>query len=189
MKKYLNANNMLFPMPVLIISTYNDDGSVDCMNAAWGTLEDSDLVLLELTPDHLTSKNIIRNKAFTIAFADSKNIVACDYVGLVSGNTDKDKFKNTSWHVTKSEKVNAPIIDELPITLECELDHISTENDAFIVYGKIKGVAVEESLLTAEGKLDLSKANLVIYNSADHTYRLVGDVVAKAFNCGLKLKK
>lgn len=189
MKKSFKPNNMLFPMPVLIISTYNEDGSVDCMNAAWGTLEDNDLILLELTSDHLTSKNILRNKSFTVAFGDKDNIEACDYVGIVSGNNTKDKFSNTQWHAIKSEKVNAPIIDELPITLECELERISTDNDAFVVYGRIKGVIVEENILNEKNQVDLNKASLVTYNSIDHTYRLVGESVAKAFSCGLKLKK
>lgn len=188
MRKSLKPNNMMFPMPVLLISTYNEDDSIDVMNAAWGTLEDSDVVLLELTEDHRTSQNIIRNKAFTIAYANKDNVVPSDYVGVVSNNQVKDKFEKTKWHAIKSELVNAPIIDELPVTIECELLTISTENDSFKVFGKIKGVSIDDTYLDEKGHLDISKCEFITYNSADHSYRVLGEKVADAFSIGLKLK-
>lgn len=188
MRKNYKPNNMHFPMPVLIISTYNEDGSVDCMNAAWGTLEDSDVILLELTKDHKTSENILRNKSFCVSYCDVKNVEAGDYVGIVSYHQDKDKFKKTHWTALKSEFVNAPVIQELPITMECELERISTENGDFEVYGKIKNVSVREDIISENGKVDYSKAQLITYNSIDQSYHVIGSFIAKAFSVGLKRK-
>lgn len=175
-------------MPVLILSTYNEDNSVDCMNAAWGTLEDHDVVDIQLASDHLTSKNILSRKAFTVSFCDAKNVEAGDFVGLVSGNDDKKKFEKTLWHATKSQAVDAPVIEELPICLECELVRISTENGDFEVFGRIKNVSVREDLITADGMLDLKKADLITYSSYDHSYYSIGEKVADAFSIGLKRK-
>ncbi len=175
-------------MPVLILSTYNEDGSVDCMNAAWGTMEDHDVIDIQLTADHLTSKNILSRKAFTVSFCDAKNVEAGDYVGLVSGNDDPKKFEKTLWHATKSSVVDAPVIEELPICLECELERISTQNGDFEVFGKIRNVSVREDLITGDGKLDLKKADLITYSSYDHSYYSIGEKVASAFSIGLKRK-
>ncbi len=175
-------------MPVLILSTYNEDGSVDCMNAAWGTMEDHDVIDIQLTADHLTSKNILSRKAFTVSFCDAKNVEAGDYVGLVSGNDDPKKFEKTLWHAMKSSIVDAPVIEELPICLECELERISTQNGDFEVFGKIRNVSVREDLITSDGKLDLKKADLITYSSYDHSYYSIGEKVASAFSIGLKRK-
>ncbi len=175
-------------MPVLILSTYNEDGSVDCMNAAWGTMEDHDVVDIQLASDHLTSKNILSRKAFTVSLCDAKNVEASDYVGLVSGNDDKKKFEKTLWHATKSRAVDAPVIEELPICLECELVRISTENGDFEIFGRIKNVSVREDLITTDGMLNLKKADLITYSSYDHSYYSIGEKVATAFSVGLKRK-
>ena len=186
MRKNFKPNNMHFPMPVLIISTYGEDGSIDCMNAAWGTMEDSDVILLELTKDHKTSENIEKLKAFTVGYCDVKNVEFGDFVGIVSRKNDIEKFKKTGWTVTKSEFVNAPVINELPITMECDLDRISTENGDFVVYGKIRNVSVREDLIDENGKIDYEKASLITYNSIDQSYHVIGESVAKAFSVGLK---
>ena len=188
MRKNFRPNNMLFPMPVLIIATYNEDGTIDCMNAAWGTMEDSDVILLELTKDHKTSQNILNNKAFTVSFADRKNVVPADYVGIESGNKVKNKFEKTGWTATPSSCVKAPLINELPITLECELVRIDESHGDFAVYGRILNVSVREDILDEKNHIDYTKAELISYSSGDNTYRLVNEKVADAFRCGLKLR-
>ncbi len=188
MRKDLKNHNYLFPMPVLIISTYNEDGSVDCMNAAWGTMEDSDVIEIQLTEGHMTSKNILRNKAFTIAPLDKKNVIPGDFVGIVSANDDKDKFNKTLWHTSKASMVNAPTIEDFPLSLECELIRVSHENGDFEVFGKIKNISVREDVLDENGHLSIDKCEFVTFCSADNTYRLVGERVASAFQAGLKLK-
>ena len=187
MKKF-KANNMLFPMPVLLIATYNQDNSVNVMNAAWGTMEDMDVILIELTHDHKTSLNIKEKKAFTVAFADKDNVVPADYVGIVSGNKEEKKFEKTGWTTIQSEAVDAPIINELPVTLECELVRIDETNGDFAIYGKIKSVSVRDDVLNEKNQLDLEKCQFITYNSGDNSYRLVSTKVADAFRVGLKLR-
>lgn len=188
MRKNFKPNSMLFPMPVLIISTYNEDSSVDCMNAAWGTMEDEDVILLELTKDHKTSENILREKAFCVSVCDKKNVVASDFVGVVSNKTDKNKFEKTGWTAKRSENVFAPIIEELPLCLECKLDHILKENGEFAVYGKIISISVKEEILDEKGKIDPKKAEFITFLPFDHSYHIISEKVGNAFLDGLKLR-
>lgn len=186
--KTFKPNNMLFPMPVLIISTYNEDGTIDAMNAAWGTMEDIHMILIELTKDHKTSENILRNKAFTVAFCDVRNVDAADFVGIISNKTDKDKFAKTGWTAIKSNAVNAPIITDLPVTLECELDRVDETNGDFAVYGKIVSVTARDDVINEKNMLDLDACQFLSYCSGDNSYRLVSSKIADAFKTGLKLK-
>ena len=119
MRKDFGKKPWLYPLPVLIVGTYNPDGTPNAMNAAWGGLYDSDQVVLCLSAGHKTTHNIEEREAFTVSFATADQMAACDYVGMVSGNDTSDKLAKTGWHVTKSSKVDAPLFDELPLTLEC----------------------------------------------------------------------
>ena len=121
MRKNFGAKSWLYPMPVLIIVTYDESGTPDAMNAAWGMISDTDKVTICLDASHKTVKNILAKKDFTVSMADAKNVIAADYVGIVSGNDVPDKLTKTGWNVTKSEFVDAPIFEELPMTLECKL--------------------------------------------------------------------
>lgn len=189
MRKQLKNKNLTFMMPVLLISTYDDEGKVNVMNAAWVTLEDSDVILIQLTSDHKTSKNILSRKAFTVSNATLNVVEAADYCGLVSGNDVEDKFEKMKLHSHPSQKVDAPIIDELPVTMECSLLRIDETNGDFAVYGKIESVEVDDRYLDENGRLDIEACQFITYNPMDHSYRLVGKKVANAFQCGLKMKQ
>ena len=184
MRKNIKTKSAIFPMPVLMIATYNEDGSVDVMNAAWGTMFEMDEVLLNLTETHKTVKNIRRNKAFTVSIADSKNVVAADYFGIVSGNNTIDKFLKSGLTALKSENVNAPIIDEFPISMECEL--LENESNSLIV-GKVVNVSAKEEVLK-DGNVDVSLLNAICYDSFTNGYYEVGKRVGDAFRDGQKLK-
>lgn len=186
MKKNLGVKTYLMPMPVLIVGTYNEDGSADAMNAAWGTLCSMDTVALYLSAGHKTVANIKKRKAFTVAIADEKHLVACDYVGLVSANVDKEKIKKSGFTLEKSNRVDAPIIDDLPLTFECELDYIDEKSGA--VYGKVVNVVAEEGVLT-DGNVDLKKVNPLSYDPASRCYFGMGEKVGTAFHDGAVLKK
>ncbi len=185
MKKNIKISPYIYPMPVIILSTYNEDGTINMMNAAWGTAIDADMVGICLS-SHKTTDNIYRNKAVVIQFATEETIEACDYVGLVSGKNVKDKFLKTGFHARKSEFVDAPIIDELPLALECE--YVYDDKESGVHYFKIKNVQADESLFDEKGNLDLKKAHAVLYSSLDHEYYKIGDELAPAFRSGLKLK-
>ena len=186
MKKELGVKPYLFPMPVLIVGTYAEDGTPDAMNAAYGSLSDSDQVSLYLSAGHKTVANIKHSKAFTVAIADEKHVVPCDYVGIVSANTDKAKMEKSGFTLTKSKNVNAPVIEDLPLTVECVLDYIDEKSGA--VYGKIVNVIADESVLT-NGEVDMSKLNPISYDPASNGYFVIGKKVGTAFHDGKALKK
>ena len=112
MKKNIKTTEAIFPMPVLMIATYNEDDSIDVMNAAWGTMLDRDYVILNLTESHKTVQNIKKRKAFTVSIADAKHVVEADYFGIVSANNTPNKFKKSGLTSVKSKLVDAPIIQE-----------------------------------------------------------------------------
>lgn len=172
-------------MPVLIVGTYDDKSAPNAMNAAWGGIYDTNLVMVCLADDHKTTENIKKTGAFTLSFATAKTVAPCDYVGIVSANDEPDKFAKAGFHATKSEYVNAPIIDELPMTVECKLLKF---NEDGICIGEIINVSADESILDEKGKVDAKKLDPIIYDSVTHAYWNFGEKVGKAFSDGLKLK-
>ena len=176
------AKPYLYPMPVLIIGTYDENGVPNAMNAAWGTITDYNEITISMAP-HKTTENLAVTGAFTVSIATEDTVVACDYVGIVSGKDVLDKFAKAGFHATKSEKVNAPLIDELPMALECKVKSYEDE----ILVGEIVNVTADESVLT-NGKIDPKKLRPIAYDSANHAYLTLGDVVGKAFSDGSQLK-
>ena len=186
MRKNFGAKAMLYPMPVLIIGSYDENGTPDAMNAAWGGISEETQISICVSEDHKTTKNILARGAFTVSVADAENVVAADYVGVVSGNKEPDKIKKAGWSVLKSEFVDAPLFEELPMSLECKL--ISYDEESCRLVGEIVNVCADERILDADGKIDLSKFSPITYDTVHHTYRKLGEVVGKAFSDGLKLK-
>jgi len=184
MKKNFGEQTVLFPMPVLIVGSYDENGTADAMNAAWGGIHNTNEIGICLSAEHKTVKNILKTKAFSVCFADSKNEIAADYVGIVSANKETDKLKKSGFTVTKSEFVNAPVINELPVVLECEF--ISYDEESEYMVGKIVNVGADESVLT-DGKIDIKKVDPIIYDCCGHNYLKIGAVTGKAFSDGKKL--
>ena len=185
MRKNFGAKAYLYPMPVLIIGSYDENGNPDAMNAAWGGISEETELSICISAEHKTTKNIIARGAFTVSIADAENVVACDYVGIVSGNKEPDKIKKTGWHTTKSEFVDAPLFDKLPMALECKL--ISYDEEICRLVGEIVNVCADERILGEDGKFDLNKFSPITYDPVHHTYRKFGDVVGKAFRDGKKI--
>lgn len=181
MKKDFGVKNWMFPMPVLMIGTYSGDGTADFMPAAWGgiTLEDEITVCIDTA--HKTWANLAERRAFTVAFATEGTVRACDWLGMASASEVPDKVARSGLRAAKAGKVDAPVADEWPLVLECTVS--SMDPDTCAVVGKIVNCAVEESALT-DGKPDAAKMKPLCYDPCRHAYRLVGDVVAKAFSCG-----
>ena len=172
-------------MPVLIVGTYDKNGVPNAMNAAWGGIYDTDLVMVCLADDHKTTANINETGAFTISFATKSTVVPCDYVGIVSANDQPDKFSRAGFHATRSEHVNAPIIDELPMTVECRLLKF---NEDGICIGEIVNISADESVLDKNGKVDAKKLDPIIYDSVSHAYWSFGEKIGTAFSDGKKIK-
>lgn len=185
MRKNFGVKTWLYPMPVLMIATYNEDGSPNAMNAAWGGIYDDDEIMICIDHCHKTAENIKREKAFTVSFATAKRLVPCDYLGIVSGNDEPEKFEKAGFHGVKSNFVNAPLIEELPMALDCQLVKF---NEDGICIGKILNVSADESVLDGDGKIDLKKLNPIIYDGVNHFYWSFGEKVGCAFVDGKKLK-
>ena len=185
MRKNFGAKTWLYPMPVLIVGTYDENGTPNAMNAAWGGIYDTNQVMVCLADDHKTTENIKATGAFTVSFATVKNVAACDYVGIVSANDVPDKFAKAGFHDVKSEHVNAPIIEELPMTVECKLIKF---NEDGICIGEIVNVSADESVLDENGKVDAKKLDPIIYDSVTHAYWNFGEKVGQAFSDGKKIK-
>jgi flavin reductase (DIM6/NTAB) family NADH-FMN oxidoreductase RutF len=182
----LKAKAYIYPLPVLIVGTYDENGTPNAMNAAWGTVCDTAQVSICLSADHKTVKNLLKTKEFTVALADAENVLAADYVGVVSANDVPDKLKNTGWHIQKSEFVNAPIIQELPLVLECKL--VSYDSQTEICIGEVVNVSADARILNEKGKIDLKKFKPICYDCDTHGYYTLGEKVGVAFSDGLKLK-
>ena len=186
MRKNFGAKSMCYPMPVFIIGTYNADGTPNAMNAAWGGISEEAEISICVDNNHKTAENLLARKAFTVSMATAKYVAACDYVGIVSGNKEPDKFAKAGFHATKSEFVDAPLIDELPMTLECEL--ISYDEETCRLVGRIVNVSADEAVLGENGKVDISKLQPISYDPMNHDYLALGEKVGNAFKDGTKLK-
>lgn len=184
MKKNFGKQTFMYPMPVLIIATYDENGNANAMNAAWGGIHDTNQIGICISPDHKTAANLLKKKAFTVSMADAKHVVECDYVGLVSGNTEINKLKKAGFTVNKSEFVDAPVINELPMCIECEL--VSYDSVTGCMVGNIINVSANETVLT-DGKIDPSKLEPITYDPVNHTYLKLGEIVGKAFDDGKQL--
>ena len=185
MRKNFGAKTWLYPMPVLIVGSYDENGIPNAMNAAWGGVYDTNLIMVCLADEHRTTENIKKSGAFTVSFATVETVTACDYVGIVSANDVSDKLARAGFSTVKSEFVNAPIISELPMTLECKLLKF---NEDGICIGEIVNVSADESILDENGKIDAKKLDPIIYDSVSHAYWSFGEKVGKAFSEGKKIK-
>lgn len=185
MRKDFGSNPWFYPLPVLIIATYDENGKDDAMNAAWGGLYDSDMIELCLSAGHKTTKNILNKKAFTVSFADAAHVAECDYVGLVSANNTPDKMEKAGFSTVKSAFVDAPVINELPLALECEFVRQTEEGN---IIGKIVNISADERILNESGKIDIAKLRPIAYEPVDSGYYVIGEKVGTAFSDGERLK-
>ena len=186
MRKNFGAKAMCYPMPVFIIGTYNADGSPNAMNAAWGGISEETEITICVDNTHKTAENLLARKAFTVSMATVNHLAACDYVGIVSGSKDPEKFSKAGFHATRSEFVDAPLIEELPMALECEV--ISYDVETCRLVGRIVNVCADESVLGENGKVDVSKLQPITFDPMNHHYLVLGEKAGQAFHDGVILK-
>ena len=186
MRKNFGAKAILYPMPVFIIGTYNADGTPNAMNAAWGGISEEQEISICVDNTHKTAENLIARKAFTVSMATANYVAACDYVGIVSGNKEPDKFAKAGFHATRSEFVDAPLINELPMALECEV--ISYDEKTCRLVGRIVNVSADTSVLGDNGKVDIARLQPITYDPMNHDYLVLGKKVGNAFQDGVALK-
>lgn len=175
-------------MPVLMVATYNEDGSVNVMNAAWGTMQERGNVALNLTETHKTVKNIKKRKAFSVSIADAAHVKEADYFGVVSGNQETNKFENSGMTATKSDVIDAPVINEFPICMECEFIEFQENTYGCGVIGKVIRITADESVMNGD-TIDMSLVNAIAFDPYTHGYYKVTERVGDAFKDGFQLKK
>lgn len=189
MKKDLGVKPYLFPMPVLMIATYGEGDKVDVMNMAWGGICASNMVALNIDEDHKTAKNIKARGAFTLSIADIDHIKESDFFGIATGNKMDDKFERTGMHAVRSDKVDAPIVIEYPLTMECKVVELQQTAYGFRVLGEIVNVLAEETVLDERGKVDPTKLNAFVFDQFQNGYYAIGEKVGQAWNSGKALMK
>ena len=185
MRKNFGVKTWAYPMPVFIVAAYDKDGTPCCMNAAWAGTYDINQIMVCLADNHKTTKNIIESGAFTVSIADAKHVIEADYVGIVSGNNVPDKMEKAGLTTVKSASINAPVINEFPMTIECNLLKF---NEDGICIGEIVNVSADESVLGTDGQIDPAKLEAITYDPVHHTYIKLGEKVGNAFVDGKKLK-
>ncbi len=185
MRKNLGVQACLYPMPVLVIGTYDGQDVANAMIATWGGISNYNQISIFLTQSHKTVNNILERKAFTVSIADAAHVKECDYVGMVSGNEVSDKLKKASFHTVKSEFVDAPIIEELPMTFECELHSYNETTN--IMIGTIVNLSVDEKIMNTEGKIDLAILQPITFDSYNNEYIMLGKKIGTAMQEGLNL--
>ena len=186
MRKSFGAKPYTYPQPVFIIASYDEAGIPDAMNAAWGGISEEAEISMCLSEGHKTVKNILARGAFTVSMADVAHMAACDYVGIVSGNDVPDKMEKAGFHTTKSALVDAPIIDELPMAIECKF--ISYDAESCRMVGEIINVSVDERVLDGQGKVDMTKLQPITFDPINSAYHVIGEKVGNAFSDGNRLK-
>ena len=186
MRKNFGAKACVYPQPVFIIGSFDENGAPNAMNAAWGGISESTEISICVDSEHKTMKNILLKGAFTVSMADAAHVTECDYVGVVSANEVPDKVARAGFHAVKAEHVDAPIFEELPMAIECKV--ISYDEETCRLVGEIVNISVDEKVLGENGKGDPAKLQPITYDSMNHTYLVVGGKVGNAFQDGLKLK-
>lgn len=186
MRKNFGAKPWTYPQPVFILATYGQDGTPDAMNAAWGGVSEENELSMCISAGHRTTANILARGAFTVSMATVEQLVACDYVGIESGNNVANKVEKAGWHTTISEFVDAPLIDELPMAVECKL--VSYDPESCRLVGRIVNVSADESVLDGDGKIDPDKLQPIIFDPVHSAYHKLGGKVGNAFRDGARLK-
>ena len=189
MRKDLGKVPAVFPMPVLIVAAYDEKGTVQCMNAAWGMICDTDKIALFIDEDHATTKAIRQTGAFTVSIADREHMAPADFVGIATGNKMPDKFERSGLTEKKSSHVNAPLINEFPVVMECELAEITETENLHAVVGTIVNVSADERVLSSDGKVDPTKLDALIFDQFRSGYYVVGEKAGQAWNAGKELMK
>ena len=178
----------MLPQPVLIIGTYNQDGTPNAMNAAWAGQWDAKEIMISMG-SHATTENLVRCPDFTVAFATKDTLMASDFVGIVSAKNDPEKMQKTGWTVLKSENVNAPVFTDFPMTMECRiLRKIDESEEGYYIVAEIVNILVDEKYIGDDGKPDVAKMGLITYEPIHHGYVALGERVGNAFSDGKTLK-
>lgn len=188
MKKNFKPNTWLYPQPVLVIATYGENNAVNGMVAAWGGIYDTNQVGFMLDHTHKTVANLLLKKAFTVSMGTVPLMAETDYLGVVSGNDVPDKVARAGLHAVRSEFVDAPVLEDYPLTLECKVAKVEKKGEDYYFVGDIVNILADEKVLT-NGRLDVKKLGVITFDAANGKYIALGDAAGDAFRVGRKFMK
>lgn len=186
MRKDFGVKTWLYPQPVFVIATYGPDGKPDAMCAAWGGITYDDQLSICVDDSHLTADNLAHCDAFTVSMATERYAAECDYLGIVSARDEPDKLAKSGLHAEKAPHVNAPLISELPLAVECRL--LGYDAERCLLVGQIVNVSADESILGSDGKIDVSLLSPITFDPVHNKYLPLGAPVADAFRAGLAVR-
>lgn len=188
MSKNFKPKAWLLPQPVLIIGTYNADGTPNAMNAAWGGQWDMNEIMISMGK-HATTENLNRCGDFTVAFATAESLVTSDYVGITSAKSTPDKMERAGWKSSRAENVNAPVFDVFPMTMECRIkEKLNESPTGYYIIAEIVNIVCKDEFLAADGKPDVEKMKLITFDPVHNGYIELGSRVGDAFSAGKALK-
>lgn len=182
----IGAKPYVMPMPVLMISSYDEKEKPCAMLAVWGGISNETEISITVASQRHTLKGILARGSFVVSMADVENETSCDYLGIATGNKVEDKFEKSGLHTTKSEFVDAPIIDELPFAVECRVKSYDEENWRLV--GEIVNVSLDERILGEDGKVSFEKFHPLVFDWMNKIYLSLGDRVGNAYCDGLALR-
>ena len=182
----IGAKPYVMPMPVLILSSYDENKKPCAMLAVWGGISNETEISITVASQRHTLKGILTRGSFVVSMADVENKIACDYLGIATGNKVEDKFDKSGFHTTKPEFVDAPIINELPFSVECRLKNYDEKNWRLV--GEIVNVSLDERILGEGGKVSFEKFHPLAFDWMNKIYLSIGDKVGDAYRDGLALK-
>lgn len=186
MRKNFGAKPFCYPQPVFILAAYDENGAPNAMNAAWGGIHNDDEIYMCISAEHKTTDNFVKTGAFTVSMGTEDTLVACDYLGVVSGHKEPLKMEKSGFHFEKSEFVNAPLIAELPMAVECRVKSYDPASGELV--GTIVNVSADESVLDENGKVDVAKLRPITFDPMYNAYYSLGKRVGSAFKDGLQLR-
>lgn len=189
MKKSIGTKMIVFPQPVMLVGTYDENGKEDVMNVAWGGQCGPAQISFSLSraAGHQTTANLEKQQAFTVAYADEEHLVQADYVGLVSGKNTPDKMEKSGFTFTESTSVHAPVINELPLSLSCKVVSMKEEYGEIRVVGEVVDTIADESVLDEKGIVNEDAMHLITLDASSGSYHKIGEKAGKAFHDGMKL--
>jgi flavin reductase (DIM6/NTAB) family NADH-FMN oxidoreductase RutF len=185
MKKSTGARTLLFPTPVLVVGTYDEAGKPNAMTASWGGIccSEPPCVAVSLRKATYTYGNILARKAFTISIPSEDYAKETDYFGLASGRKE-DKFAATKLTPVPSTLVEAPYVGEFPVIIECRLTHTFELGMHTQFVGQVIDVKLDESVLDANGLVDIAKLKPMSFMPDSQFYYGMGKPVGKVFAIG-----
>jgi len=188
MKTSIGAKTLLFPTPVLMVGTFDQEGKPNLMNAAWGGIccSQPPCVAVSLRKATYSYAAIVERKAFTVGIACESRVVEADFIGMASGRS-VDKFAVAGLTAVRSELVDAPYAAEFPVVLECRLLHTVEIGLHTQFIGEILDVKADSGVLGDDGLPDIMKIRPLVYDTGHKGYHGVGPLLDRAFCVGKDL--